>query len=189
MKANSIFRRKLPIVVFSALLACAFSPGYAQTGSSQLSVSLNIQSSISLIFQTNPAAPANGFCPLGNSGTNNVSLDLGQASFPAGVDSLPCVAYTHLAGAIYQVSSAFDVVVTKANSSSRNYTLAAEILTPPPTSVTWLINGTALNTAFIQLDGADTYGTTVTKTLQVQVKNNVMAQTLVETISFLATAN
>jgi hypothetical protein len=190
MKANSIFGRKLPIVVLSALLAFAFSPGYAQTGSAQLSVSLNVQSSISLIFQTNPAAPANGFCPLGNSGTNNVSLDLGQASFPSGSDSLACVGYTHIPGAIYQVSSAFDVVVSKANSSSPNYTLAAEISTAPPANVTWLVNNVALtNTGFIQLDAADTYGTAVTKTLQVQVKNNVPAQTLVETITFLATAN
>jgi hypothetical protein len=44
------------------------------------------------------------------------------------------------------------------------------------------------NTGFTQLDASDNYGT-ITKTLQVQVKNPVPAQTLQETITFLATAN
>ena len=39
------------------------------------------------------------------------------------------------------------------------------------------------------LGAADAYGTAITKTLQVQVKNTVAAQTLQETITFLATAN
>jgi hypothetical protein len=165
----------------------AWSQGQTATG--QLTLSMTVQSSINLIFQTNPSAPANGFCPLTNSGTNNVGLDLGTASFPGG-DSLACVGYTHLGGAVYQVSSAFDVVVTKANSSSPNYRLAAEISTAPPASVTWLVNNvTLINTAFTQLDASDNYGTAVTKTLQVQVKNNVPAQVLAETITFLATAN
>jgi hypothetical protein len=175
------------------LLACAIvfsAAGQAQGGTAQLTVTLSVQSSISLIFQNNAASPANGFCPLTNSGTNNVGLDLGTASFPGGSDSLACVGYAHVGGAVYQVSSAFDVLVTKANSSSPNYRLAAEISTAPPANVSWLINNTALNNAaFTQLDAADSFGSLVTKTLQVQVKNTVPAQALVETITFLATAN
>jgi hypothetical protein len=160
------------------------------TNSAQLTINLTVQSSIGLVFQNNPAVGSNGFCPLTNPGTNNVGLDLGSASFPAHSDSLPCVGYTNLTGAIYQVSSAFDVVVTKANSSSPNYRLAAEISTAPPVNVTWLVNNVALtNAAFTALDASDPYGTTVTKTLQVQIKNPVLAQTLQETITFLATAN
>jgi hypothetical protein len=170
-------------------------PGRAQTNTAQLTVNLSVQSSITLIFRSNPSTPANGFCPLANSGTNNVGLDLGTASFPSGSDSLTCVAYAHIGSAVYQVSSAFDVVVTKANSSSPNYRLAAEISTAPPANVTWLINTAPgafvplTNAAFTQLDAADNYGAAVTKTLQVQVKNSVPAQALQETITFLATAN
>lgn len=174
------------------LLACCIGfsvAGWGQ-GSAQLTVNLTVQSSIGLVFQNNPAVGSNGFCPLSNSGTNNVGLDLGTASFPGGSDSLACVAYAHVGGGSYQVSSAFDVVVTKANSSSPNYRLAAEISSAPPANVTWLVNNTALtNTGFTPLDASDAYATTVTKTLQVQVKNNVAAQTLQETITFLATAN
>lgn len=162
----------------------------AQTATGQLTISMTVQSSIDLIFRNNPAVGTNGFCPLTNSGTNNVGLDLGTASFPGGSDSLACVAYAHIGTATYQVSSAFDVVVSKANSSSPNYRLAAEISTAPPANVTWLVNNVTLtNTAFTQLDASDSYGTAITKTLQVQVKNNVPAQILTETITFLATAN
>jgi hypothetical protein len=56
--------------------------------------------------------------------------------------------------------------------------------------VTWLINNVTLSTTtFTTLDSTDTFGSAVTKTLQVQVKNTVPAQLLQETITFLATAN
>lgn len=183
-------KSKLALLAWCILLSVAGWAQAGQTASAQLSINLTVQSSIGLIFQNNAAVGSNGFCPLTNSGTNNVGLDLGVASFPGGSDSLACVAYTHIGGAIYQVSSAFDVVVTKANSSSPNYRLAAEISSAPPANVTWLINNITLtNTAFTALDASDAYAAKVTKTLQVQVKNNVPAQTLQETITFLATAN
>src|SRR5262249_18181462 len=150
---------------------------------------MNVQSSISLIFQNNANVNNPGFCPLSNAGTNNVGLDLGTASFPGNSHTSTCVNYQHLGGAVFEVSSAFDVVVTKANTSSPNYRLQAEISAPPPGNVTWLINNVNLNTNFSNLDAADNYGTPVTKTLQVQVKNTVPGQTLLETITFLATAN
>jgi len=179
--------RVLPLF---CLLFASLSWGQGQTTSGNLAVSLTVQGSIGLVFNNNPAVGTNGFCPLSNAGTNNVGLDLGTASFPGGSDSLACVAYTHVGAAAYQVSSAFDVVVTKSNSNSANYRLSAEISTAPPANVTWLVNNVALsNTAFTALDPSDAYGTAVTKTLQVQVKNNVPSQTLQETITFLATAN
>jgi hypothetical protein len=177
------------------LLACCLAypivgQGQAASATAQLTITMSLQSSISLIFQNNAAVGSNGFCPLTNAGTNNVGLDLGIAAFPSGSDSLPCVAYAHIGSATYQVSSGFDVMVTKANSSSPNYRLAAEISSAPPANVVWLVNNVTLsNAAFTQLDASDAYGTRVTKTLQVQVKNTVAAQTLQETVTFLATAN
>ena len=178
------------LLVASSCLWSVAALGQGQTGTAQLTITMTVQSSISLVFQDNPAVGTNGFCPLTNSGTNNVGLDLGSASFTGG-DSLTCVAFIKNVGAgFYQVSSAFDVVVTKANSSSPNYRLAAQISTAPPANVTWLINNIVLtNSAFTQLDAADNYATPITKTLQVQVKNPVPAQVLQETITFLATAN
>jgi len=187
MRVNgSIGRSKLVLVLCCVLYTIA---GQCQTSTGQLTISMTVQSSINLIFQNNPSVGTNGFCPLTNSGTNNVGLDLGTASFTGG-DSLACVGYIHLSGTTFQVSSAFDVVVTKANTSSPNYRLAAEISTAPPASVVWLVNGITLtNTAFTALDASDNYATAITKTLQVQVRNTVAAQTLLETVTFLATAN
>ncbi|HKV95063.1 MAG TPA: hypothetical protein VJW20_21130 [Candidatus Angelobacter sp.] len=161
-----------------------------QTSSGQLTITMTVQSSINLIFQDNPNVGTPGFCPLTNSGTNNVGLDLGIASHVGNFHTSTCVNYQHISGGSYEVSSAFDVVVTKTNSSSPNYRLAAQISTPPPANVVWLVDNVTLNsTSFTTLDTTDNYVAPVTKTLQVQVRNSVPAQTLLETITFLATAN
>ena len=172
------------------LLCLLASSAAAQTSSGQLTITMNVQSSITLVFQNNPSVGTTGFCPLTNAGTNNVGLDMGTAAFPGSFHTSTCVNYQHLNAAFYEVSSAFDVVVSKANSSSPNYRLAAQISTPPPTGVIWLLNNVTLtNTGFTQLDASDAYAQRITKTLQVQVRNNVPAQVLLETITFLATAN
>lgn len=160
----------------------------AQSGNATLTISLNVQSSVSLVFQNNPSVGSAGFCPLTNAGTNNVGLDFGTASWTSGA-SLACVAYSRVGPATYQVASGFDVVVTKSNTSSPNYKLQGKISTTPPSNVTWLINNVVMGTAFATLDNADAYATPITKTLQVQVKNSVAPQALLETITFLATAN
>src|SRR5215472_10541533 len=130
---------QIRLLLISCVLLAAMT-ARAQSAGAQLTLSMTVQSTIGLIFQNNAAVGTNGFCPLTNSGTNNVGLDLGIASFPGGSDSLSCVAYTHIGTASYQVSSAFDVLVTKANTSSPNYRLAAEISTAPPANVVWQVN-------------------------------------------------
>jgi hypothetical protein len=190
MKAS--FSTGIREIVLAAAVMVATAPltASAQSSSAQLSISLTVQSSITLVFNNNANVGQVGFCPLTNAGTNNVGLDLGAASFPGSSFNSTCAAYTHLNASFYQVSSAFDVLVTKSNSSSPSYRLAAEISTPPPNGVIWLINNVTLNsTGFANLDAADNYAQPVTKTLQVQVRNNVPSQILQETITFLATAN
>jgi hypothetical protein len=190
MDCNFNFGGKKALIVLGGLLSLLTANAGAQTSSGQLTITMNVQSSITLVFQNNPAVGTTGFCPLTNAGTNSVGLDLGTASFPGNFHTSACVNYTHLTGAVYEVSSAFDVVVSKANSSSPNYRLAAQISTPPPANVTWLLNNVTLTSVGLTtLDTTDNYGTPITKTLQVQVKNTVAAQVLAETITFLATAN
>src|SRR6478735_1903665 len=190
MNCNFKFGGTRALLMLSWMLCLLAASAGAQTSSGQLTITMSVQSSITLVFQNNPSVGTTGFCPLTNAGTNNVGLDLGTAAFPGSFHTSTCVSYTHLTAADYQVSSAFDVVVSKANSSSPNYRLAAQISTPPPANVKWLLNNVALtNTGFTALDAADAYGTRITKTLQVQVKNTVAAQVLLETITFLATAN
>jgi hypothetical protein len=190
MNSSFKFGGTKALLMLSCVLCLFAASAGAQTSSGQLSITMSVQSSITLIFQDNPSVGTTGFCPLTNSGTNNVGLDFGTAAFPGSFHTLACVNYQHIGAAVYQVSSAFDVVVTKSNSSSPNYRLAAQISTPPPTNVSWLLNNVTLTTTgFTTLDTADSYATPITKTLQVQVKNSVPAQAFLETITFLATAN
>jgi hypothetical protein len=190
MNCNFNFGRMKTVSVLCGLLCLLAASAGAQTSSGQLSITMTVQSSISLIFQNNPAVGSIGFCPLTNAGTNNVGLDMGVAAFPGNFHTSTCVNYQHLNASFYEVSSAFDVVVSKTNSSSPNYRLAAQISSIPPAGVVWLINNVTLTTTGLSpLDTADGYGAPVTKTLQVQVRNNVPTQTLQETITFLATAN
>ncbi|HET9183780.1 MAG TPA: hypothetical protein VFP59_16740 [Candidatus Angelobacter sp.] len=187
---KSSFSSGLIVMALTASLLGSPLLASAQTSSAQLSINLTVESSITLVFNDNPAVGSVGFCPLSNAGTNNVGLNLGTAAFPGNFHDSTCVGYRHIGSAFYEVSSAFDVLVTKSNSSSPSYRLAAQISTAPPPNVTWLINNVTLNsTTFTALDAADNFGQAVTKTLQVQVRNNVPAQTLQETITFLATAN
>jgi hypothetical protein len=180
--------RKALLILAGVLSLFAASAG-AQSRTGQLTITMSVQSSISLVFNNNPAVGTPGFCPLTNAGTNNVGLDMGIAAHSGNLHSA-CVNYTHLSNSTYQVSTAFDVLVSKANTSSPNYRMSAEISTAPPANVAWLINNVNLtNTAFTQLDTAATYGAANTKTLQVQVQSKVPAQVLFETITFLATAN
>ena len=177
------------LAVAVALLAQGDLKAEAGTATTHLMITADLTSSISLVFDNSPSEGSPGFCPLSNAGTNNVGLDLGAASYTGG-DTLTCVNWSQLGQNYYQVSSAFEVVVTEANTTSPNYQLAAEISTAPPANVFWMVNYTTLtNTGFTTLDTSDSYGTAVTKTLQVLVGRGVAAQTLSETITFLATAN
>jgi len=162
-------------------------PAVAQTGSAQLAISMQVQSSITLVFNNSNSVGSQGFCPLGNAGSNAASLDLGSASYNGG-DGLNCILFFQL-GNSYLVASAFDVLVTKSNTSSANYQLAAKISSVPPPNVQWNLNFTALNTAFTVLQNANNYGQPASQTLSVLVRNDVPAQSLQETITFLATAN
>ena len=172
------------LLIASALLC----PGAMAQTSGSLMVTANVQGSIQLTFDNNTNVGQVGYCPLTNPGTNNAGLDLGTASAPKG-DTLPCVNFIKkIVPNVYDVSSAFDVVVTAANTASADYRLAVAIASVPPPGVTWLMNSLAMTTSAQTLQLANAYGRTM-ETLHAQVSYTVPAQVLTETINFLATAN
>jgi len=173
------------LVVSLAISATAF----AQTqANGSLTVRAGVQGSINLVFANNANVGTVGYCPLINPNTNAAGLDLGTAQAVVG-DSLPCVAFVwNAGGGTYDVSSAFDVLVTKANTPSASYRLAVAISSAPPANVNWIMNALTMTTANQTLQAANAYGRT-TETLHVKVKNSVPAQVLTETIFFTATAN
>jgi hypothetical protein len=175
-------------IVAIAGAMCAL-PAAAQTATGTLMVSAAVQGSIQLVFENNANVGQVGYCPLANAGTNNARLDLGVAVFTSG-DSLACVDFKKNvpSGGYYDVSSAFDVVVNKANTASASYRLAVAISSVPPANVSWSMNALAMTTAAQTLQAANAYGRT-TETLHVSVRNSVPAQVLNEVITFTATAN
>src|SRR6478672_6174898 len=112
MNCNLNFGGRKALLILCGLGLFAASAG-AQTSSGQLSITMSVQSSITLVFQNNPSVGTTGFCPLTNAGTNNVGLDLGIAAFPESFHTSTCVNYQHITASFYEVSSAFDVVVSK----------------------------------------------------------------------------
>jgi hypothetical protein len=185
-KRNYISGQAKSAMLALAVLFLIASAARAQN-TAKLTVTARVQGSIGLVFNNNPQVGTNGFCPLTNAGTNNVGLDMGIASFTTG-DTQSCVNFFRILG-FYFVSSGFDVLVTKANSTSANYQLAASLSAAPPANVIWSINFGTLNTTFTTIQNSNNYGTPVTETLGVLVGQNVPPQTLLETINFLATAN
>ena len=82
MNCNFKFGGMKALLMMGGLLCLLASSAAAQTSSGQLTITMNVQSSITLIFKDNPSVGTTGFCPLTNAGTNNVGLDLGTAAFP-----------------------------------------------------------------------------------------------------------
>lgn len=163
------------------------------TKSASLAISMQIQPSISLVFQNNRNVGQNGYCPLSNAGTSTVGLDLGIGGWP-GNDSSGCVGVANYYLLWYYVYSGFDVVVTKANSTSASYNLQAALGSPAPAGFTFYLNnvgGTALTNTIQPISGQTTepYATRVTETLYIMVPLTTAAQTVTQSIQFVATAN
>jgi hypothetical protein len=166
------------------LVACLVLAGraYAQ-GNATLSISLQAQSSISLVFNNYPGA-----CSLTNAGTNSVGLYLGWATQPSQGQHGGCGQYTVINGNTYQMSSAFYLEVDVSNSTSTQYDLRAWVSTPIPGKVTYWLSGTQLGaarpSAALQTNA---YGSSV-QTFATQVAKQVQAGTLTATVQFEATA-
>ena len=93
MNCNFNLGGRKALLRLGALLCLLAASAGAQTSSGQLTITMNVQSSISLVFQDNPSVGTPGFCPLTNAGTNNVGLDLGTAAFPGSFHTSTCVNY------------------------------------------------------------------------------------------------
>ena len=153
-----------------------------QTASGTLAVTATVQSSISMMFNSNAGGVA-----LGNAGTNAATLNFGNISaygaLSAGVSRV-------VGGANFTVSTPFNVEVEKSNSSSANYSLTAQ-LASPDASNTWGLSGTAVSNAVASpLTAAGAYGSPGTAyTLQLTVPLASAAGAISNTINFAATAN
>ncbi|MGA2989349.1 MAG: hypothetical protein ABSD88_02655 [Candidatus Korobacteraceae bacterium] len=153
-------------------------------GSTSLDISMQMTSSISLVFNSYP-----GGCPLSNSGTSSVGLNLGWAdNFSPGYSG--CGTYSGGNGTTYTVSTPFYLDVEVQNSSSTQYDLRVWMSapTPIPGKVNFLLNGATLtNTRPAGAQQTNSYGP-VMETFGISVQKQVAATALNFTAQFEATA-
>ena len=175
-------------LLFAALLTGSFlmprlAPAQGQTSSGALTVTAEVQSSISLTFITD----TNGVALVG-SGTNVATLDFGHVS--QFISPPPKVTET-IAATSLTVSTTFDVSVVKSNVTSANYTLTAEVQTADPVN-TWVIDTfplTIVPAAATSLTVTGVYGNNVPHTLYLTIPFSAGASVISNSINFVATAN
>ncbi len=152
----------------------------AQTASGTLGVTATVQSSISMVFNSN----AGGLALSAGAGTNSATMALGNIS-----------AYGVLAGGLsrsvgainFTISTPFDVEVEKYNGASANYSLVATLANPDGTNG-WALTGTAVTNGANANLGTNAYGSTA-YTLQLTVPFASAAGAISNTINFTAAAN
>jgi hypothetical protein len=167
-------------IAFVAALAAAAPFVEAATSSGTLSVSGTIESSISLTVES-----AGGSS--GNTGTSAANTSLGNvakfASAPSG--------FTLARGASnWTLSSSVGVKVVKANLTSTDYTLTAQLGSTPASGVVWKLNGSTLSdSAATTLTSTGTYASTGAYSWDIVVDDSAAAASVDNSIGFTATAN
>jgi hypothetical protein len=150
-------------------------------GNTNLAIAMDVTSSISLVFNSYP-----GGCPLSNSGTNSVGLNMGWADNVG--DYTGCANYS-LLGSTYTVSTPFYLDVEVQNSTSTQYDLRAWMSTANPNGkVTFQLNSMAL--PYSRPSAAqqtNSYGP-VMETFGIQVMKQVPDMVINFTVQFEATA-
>lgn len=169
-----------PVLV--AAIACALfaSSAHAVTSSGTLTVTGTIESSISLTIES-----AGG--TTGGTGTAAATSALGSISK---FGSAP-TGFTLARGASdWTLSSTVGVKVEKANLTSTDYTLDAQLGSAPASGVAWKLNGSTLSdSAAATLTSTGTYGSTGSYSWDIVVADSAAAAALDNAIAFTATSN
>src|SRR3984893_5339372 len=131
--------KKLILFAIVAIVMMVPSFAAAQTATGTLTVTATVNSSINLVFNNDAAG-----VPLSSgAGTNTATLNFGNVSafgaIAAGITRTTTAT-------TFTVSTPVDVLVTKANSASANYTLKAQ-LGAADAGNTWHVGGTTVTNA------------------------------------------
>ena len=171
-------RRSLMAV--AAALAMFTTNGLAATSSATLTVTGTIDSSISLTVESAGGTTS-------GTGTAAATSDLGSISK---FGSAP-TGFTLARGASnWTLSSTVGLQVDKANLTSTDYTLTAQLGSAPASGVTWKLNGSTLSdSAATTLTSTGTYGSTGSYSWDIVVADSASAAAIDNTIDFTATSN
>jgi predicted secreted protein len=152
----------------------------AQTSSGTLTITGTIESSINLTIESAGGTTS-------GTGTNAATSALGgiskYGSAPTG--------FTLARGASnWTLSSTVGVKVDKANLTSTDYTLTAQLGSAPASGLTWKLNGSTLSdSAATTLTSTGTYGSTGSYSWDIVVADSAAAAAIDNAINFTATSN
>lgn len=152
----------------------------AATGSGTLTVTGTVESSISLTVESAGGTTS-------GTGTSAATSALGSI---AKYSAAP-TGFTLARGASnWTLSSTVGVQVDKANLTSTDYTLTAQLGSAPASGITWKLNGSSLSdSAATTLTSTGTYGSTGSYSWDIVVADSAAAAAIDNTINFTATSN
>lgn len=190
-RVSSIRKLALGAMALGVVLClCGISHAQSTTTTGSLTVTMTVQSSISLTFVQSPQVGTSENCSLTGAGTSSVSLNLGIATTAS--DNESCVKFAQTGSgstAGYSLTDLIYYEVTESNTSSNSYSLTAALPSSPVTGVTWTLNSTTLSSSPISVTPNGAYNNSQYFTLMVNVLATVTTNNLSQSINFTATAN
>ena len=175
-------KKVLLLTIFAALMMISSAAVAQTTASGTLTVTATVTGSINLVFNSDGGGVA-----LGGAGTSTATLAFGNVS-AFGAISAGIVRSTTATN--FTVSSAVDVLVTKTNSTSANYSLTAQLGSADAVN-TWTVGGVGVtNAAAAPITATGTYGSNSNFPVAITVPFTTASGTLISnTINYVATAN
>lgn len=175
-------KKVMLLTIFAALMMIS-SAAVAQTATGTLTVTATVNGSIQLVFNSDAA----GVALASGAGTNTATLAFGNVS-AFGAVAAGVVRTT--AATSFTVSSAVDVLVSKTNSASANYTLKAQLGAADATN-TWQVGGLAVtNAAATTITATGAYANNSNFPVAITIPFTTASGTNISnTINYTATAN
>jgi hypothetical protein len=174
---ESYMKRMFVVLVATAAIS---SSAFADTSSGTLTVTGTIESSISLTIESAGGTTSGTGTAAATSALGSISK---FGSAPTG--------FTLARGASdWTLSSTVGVQVVKANLTSTDYTLTAQLGSAPDSDVVWKLNGSTLSdSAATILTSTGTYASTGSYSWDIVVDDGATAAAIDNSIDFTATSN
>ncbi len=168
------------IIVAAAFTLLTASVASAATSSGTLTVTGTVESAINLTIESAGGTTSGTGTAAATSALGSISK---YSSAPTG--------FTLARGASdWTLSSTVGVKVDKANLTSTDYTLTAELGSAPATGIVWKLNGSTLSdSAASTLTSTGTYGSTGSYSWDIVVADSAAAASIDNAINFTATSN
>ncbi len=168
------------MVVLAAAVMMVAGAAFAETSSGTLTVTGTVASSINLTIESAGGTTS-------GTGTAAATSALGSISK---FSAAPAGFTLARSASNWTISSNVGVKVDKANLTSTDYTLTAQLGSAPASGIAWKLNGSTLNdSSATTLTSTGTYGSTGSYLWDIVVADSAAAAAIDNAINFTATSN